>query len=116
MFKYFDRTEFVCQETGENEIKDRFIRRLDTLREQCGFPFVVTSGYRSPQHSIEAAKPGGPGPHSTGEASDIAVSGGHRRYVLLREAFKMDFTGIGVHKEFIHLDDRAGLEVLWPYT
>jgi hypothetical protein len=34
---------------------------LDALRHECGMPFRITSGYRSPKHSIEAAKPGGPG-------------------------------------------------------
>ncbi len=47
MFRYFDREEFVCQATGENEIEDELIHALDELREHCGFPFVITSGYRS---------------------------------------------------------------------
>ena len=29
---------------------------VDELRDRCGFPFVITSGYRSPQHPIEAKK------------------------------------------------------------
>ena len=62
-FKYFTVNEFKCQETGENEIKDEFIVALDALRHQCGFPFRITSGYRSPNHSIEKKKekPGNPG-------------------------------------------------------
>ena len=52
MFKYFSRDEFVCQATGENEIEDELIFALDELREHCGFPFVITSGYRSPDHPI----------------------------------------------------------------
>ena len=56
MFKYFSRDEFVCQATGENEIEDELIHALDELREHCGFPFVITSGYRSPDHPIELRK------------------------------------------------------------
>jgi hypothetical protein len=56
-FKYFAREEFDCQETGENEMEDEFIHALDALRHQCGIPFRITSGYRSPRHSIEAKKP-----------------------------------------------------------
>ena len=56
MFKYFTMEEFDCQETGENAMSEEFIHKLDELRERCGFPFTVTSGYRSTSHSIEAKK------------------------------------------------------------
>jgi hypothetical protein len=36
--KYFSRGEFACQYTGENEIKDELIKKLDLLRAACGFP------------------------------------------------------------------------------
>ena len=114
IFVYFEREEFACKETGENLIEDRFIYRLDELRERCGFPFVITSGYRSPQHSIEAAK-ATPGQHTTGRAADIAVNGGVQRYMLLHEAFAMGFRGIGVHQDFIHVDERLSQPVSWPY-
>ena len=52
-FKYFKLEDFNCQETGENEMSRDFIHKLDELREACGFPFIITSGYRSPNHSIE---------------------------------------------------------------
>ena len=55
-YKYFKITDFDCQETGENEMKPHFVRKLDDLREKCGFPFYVTSGYRSPNHSLEKIK------------------------------------------------------------
>ena len=55
-FKYFSRDEFACKATGENEIEDELIFALDELREHCGFPFVITSGYRSPDHPIELRK------------------------------------------------------------
>ena len=43
---YFSREEFDCQETGENEMSTEFLNLLDILRENCDFPFVITSGYR----------------------------------------------------------------------
>lgn len=114
LFVYFEREEFACSETGENLIEDGFVHRLDELRERCGFPFIITSGYRSPLHSIEAAK-SAPGQHTTGRAADIAVNGGVQRYTLLREAFDMGFSGIGVHRDFIHIDERLAQPVSWPY-
>jgi len=113
VFKYFKREEFDDSESGANEIPDEFIQMLDELRERCGFPFRINSGYRSPQHSIEAAKDQ-PGEH-TRAAADIAVSGGNQRFILAREAFGMGFTGIGVAKTFVHVDIRTTTPMLWVY-
>jgi hypothetical protein len=33
---YFTREEFACQYTGENEISDRLLLKLDLLRARCG--------------------------------------------------------------------------------
>lgn len=113
-YKHFSRDEFVCKETGENEIQDRFIRKLDVLRGRCGFPFVITSGYRSPNHSIEAAKDK-PGQHSSGRCADIACTSDRKRLVLLREALILGFTGVGVNAKFIHLDERDAPGASWVY-
>ena len=91
-----------------------FIARLDLLRGVCGFPFKVNSGYRSPQHSIEAAKDQ-PGQHSTGRAADIAVSNGEQRFLLVSRAIEHGFAGIGVANGYIHLDARLGPKVMWTY-
>jgi hypothetical protein len=85
--KYFSVDEFDCQETGENEMQESFLLKLDHLREACGFPFTITSGYRSPEHSIERSKANGPGMHSSGLACDIAVSGGNERYLIQKHAY-----------------------------
>jgi zinc D-Ala-D-Ala carboxypeptidase len=114
VLRYFKPHEFDCSHTGKNEMSDAFLLRLDELRYRCGFPFVITSGYRDPSHPIEAKK-AVPGTHSQGIAVDIAVNGGNQRYIIQREAFKMGFTGIGVHKSFIHVDDRKAEPQSWPY-
>ena len=53
MAKYFTREEFVCQYTGTNKIKDEFIEKLDELREACGFPFIITSGYTKEKDELK---------------------------------------------------------------
>ena len=73
--KYFKLSEFNCKETGENNMQPDFLKKIDKLREACGFPFIINSGYRSPRHSIEAKKPK-PGTHAQGIAADIRVQGG----------------------------------------
>jgi uncharacterized protein YcbK (DUF882 family) len=113
---HFQIAEFRCRETQENSMDLTFVEHLDTLRGICGFPFRITSGYRSVNHSLEVNKPNGPGNHTRGIAADIAVSDGFQRMNIVHEALKMGvFNGIGVHKNFIHLDMREGTPVMWTY-
>ena len=102
---YFTKEEFACQYTGENEISDRLLLKLDLLRARCGFPFVITSGYRSKDHPIEAKKEKA-GTHAQGIAADIKVSGGNQRYTIVKHAIALGFNGIGVASNFIHVDIR----------
>ena len=113
-YLYFKTEDFDCQETGENEIKPDLIRRLDELRSAVGRPLYVTSGYRSPKHSIEAKK-SKPGTHAQGIAADIAVANGVERRELVKQAFYLGFSGIGIHKQFLHVDIRETEPVLWVY-
>ena len=113
-YLYFKREDFDCQETGENEMDAEFIRRVDELRSAVGRPLYITSGYRSPQHSLEAKK-SKPGTHAQGIACDIAVANGVERRQLVKQAFYLGFRGIGVAKTFVHVDTRETEPVLWVY-
>ena len=117
--KYFSLTEFNCQETNENEMNPEFLKRLDELRERCGFPFVITSGYRSPNHTIERNKER-PGTHAQGIAADIRTIGGREKYEVVKQALSLGFSGIGVAGTFVHVDDRcahdsSAIPVIWTY-
>ena len=113
--RYFKPSEWDCPETGENRMKESHMRRMDELRHRVGFPLVVISGYRSPRHSLERDKVGGPGFHSEGVATDVACRGPHMRKLVL-EALKMGFTGIGVNKGSVHLDDgKRVIDTMWGY-
>ena len=52
----FAFTEMACSETGECAIDKAMMDRLQLLRSHYGCPVTITSGYRSPRHSIKAAK------------------------------------------------------------
>lgn len=95
-------------------MEPEFMEKVDELRGKCGFPFVITSGFRSPQHPIEAKKDV-PGTHSQGIAADIKITNSAQRYVIIREALSMGFTGIGVASDFIHVDTRGSAPVIWVY-
>lgn len=112
--KHFKPSEFNCSHTGLNDMRPEFLARLDRLREVCGFPFVITSGYRDPTHPAEAKK-AVPGTHSQGIAADIRVANGAQKYKIVSEAAKLGFTGIGIADTFIHVDTRSTTPVVWTY-
>ena len=112
-FKYFKIEDFDCKETGENEISVDFIHALDQLRAACGFPFIITSGYRSKDHSVEKRKAKA-GTHASGIAADIRVSGGAQRMAIVKHASAMGMS-VGVAKTFVHVDTRKTEQMCWCY-
>ena len=78
------------------------------------FPFIITSGYRSLTHPIEAKKDV-PGTHAQGIAADIKVNNAAERYTIIKNALELGFTGLGVASTFIHVDTRGSAPVLWLY-
>jgi zinc D-Ala-D-Ala carboxypeptidase len=109
----FTKEEFDCQETGENEMQARFMEMLQLLRKRYGKPMRITSGYRSPNHSIEKRK-SKPGTHAHGIAADIYAVGPDK-YRLVKLAFECGFTGVGVAANFIHLDCSRERCAIWSY-
>ena len=105
----FSHAEFACKETGECEMNEEFMRRLQSLRTEFGKPMIINSGYRSKRHSLEMGK-NEPGAHTTGRACDVRVYGPHA-FEIIDLAIKHGFTRIGVNQKgaqssrFIHLDD-----------
>lgn len=108
----FSFKELACQETGEIALPIDFLKELQKLRDAYGKPMIITSGYRSPKHSIESKK-SSPGYHSKG-AVDVAVSG-EDAIQLLKTALNLGWTGIGINTpSFIHLDRRP-IPTIWKY-
>jgi zinc D-Ala-D-Ala carboxypeptidase len=112
----FTESEFRCRHCGKQEMKPEFMGRLQALRDVYRKPMTITSGYRCPDHPVEKAK-AEPGMHSTGLAADVGVQGADA-HELMRLAFHLGFTGIGVQQKgagrFIHLDLRSAPTV-WSY-
>lgn len=113
----FTKSEFDCKQTGENRMSVEFMDKLQALRIKFGKPMVITSGYRSPRHSIEAAK-SQPGTHAQGIACDVGVQG-MDAYLLIELAMDLGFTGIGVSQKaggarFVHLDIAPRIAI-WSY-
>ena len=108
----FSYEELACQHTGTMNLSEDFLIALQELRDAYGKAMTITSGYRSPEHPIEAKK-SSPGYHSKG-AIDVAVSG-EDAVQLLTVALNLGWTGIGINvPSFIHLDRRSK-PTLWKY-
>lgn len=107
-YPYFTKREMMCRCGCGGLPPDRFMFKLVSLRHECEFPFIISSGYRCPRYNVEIG--GTPnGPHTKG-ASDILLY--HERALIVVElARQHGMTGIGVKqvgdikKRFIHLDD-----------
>lgn len=99
----FSKKEFDCKHTGENEMRPEFLEKLQELRDLMGKPFIITSGFRSVKHPVEAKKSRG-GEHTYGLAADIS---GDRLFLLelISTAYLVGFTRIGISlsQGFVHL-------------
>ena len=123
--KHFRRDEFRCRCCGDERMQDDFVRKLDDLRERCGFPFIVSSGYRCAEHNQRVSSTGPAGPHTTGRAVDVLLHGQEAFRVLTQCVLGGWMTGIGLHQRgshelrFVHLDDltRPGhpRPTVWTY-
>lgn len=123
---YFSEQELQCHcGCGKAEMDHDFMKKLIALREQLGFSLVVTSGYRCSKHNQNVSKTGANGPHTTGRAVDIAISGGNA-FKLLQYAASFQIQGIGIkqsglfNQRFIHLDDLTEKDkfprpMVWSY-
>lgn len=115
MWAYFTRDEFKCKGVdccgGSNRMADDFITKLDLLRRSIAVPLLVNSGYRCPVHNQRVSTTGANGPHTTGRAVDLQVSGAVALEVLEDAIASGRFTGFGLNQKgthggrFIHLDD-----------
>lgn len=99
------------------DLKPQLLERLTRLECILGEELVITSGYRGPDHPIEAAKANGPGVHSLGLAVDIASIGGTSTYNLVAAAIAVGFKRVGISrkKNFVHLDIAGKVTSIWTY-
>lgn len=119
MFPNFRPEEFacpckhpMCQVDG---MQFPFLFAIQDLRNQVEFPLPINSGYRCSTFNavLKGAVPNSN--HIKGIACDIGIHKmtSQQKHLLLEKAFNR-FTGIGIYKNFIHLDTRpARFRSLW---
>ena len=87
------------------------------LEGTLGRELVCTSGYRSPDHPIEAAKKS-PGEHSEGLAIDVVAIGGSPVFEIVEAAIDLGCKRIGISRKsnFIHLGlSKERVTSIWTY-
>ncbi len=110
----FSESEFRCHGKdccgGRADMDPDFMAHLQGVRDAFGRPMPITSGYRCPEHNTRISKTGRTGPHTSGRAADIKVSG-EATVFLLEAALANGMLGFGPMQHgphagrYFHLDD-----------
>lgn len=83
--------------------------KLEELRIALNRPMIISSGYRCPAYNKKVSHTGLDGPHTTGKAFDVKISG-ESAFLLVKLALEFGWTGVGVSQKdsmssrFVHLD------------
>lgn len=126
---HFPLREQRCRCCGAGRWRPDFHKKMNLLRDACGFPLRVSSGCRCEANNASCGG-GHLSAHLMDEseecaAADIVVSG-VRAHTVLTEAARLGFAGVGVRqtgdvaRRIIHLDDAEDIPGrprpwLWSY-
>lgn len=114
--EHFDSEEFACKcGCGYDDIDQNLINVLERLRELAGFPLVISSGCRCPEHNAEVGGVSN-SQHVFGKAADVLLPDDADitvdEFADLAEEAGAD--GIGKYDWGIHCDTR-GYPARWDY-
>lgn len=90
------------------------VAKLDWARGRAGVPFIITSGFRSPEDNERVMGVEGSA-HTKGLAVDLRVQDSHTRYRIIQALILSGFNRIGIYTNHIHADTDLSLpqEVMW---
>lgn len=118
MAKYFTEREFTrCSPSCSMDDMDiEFMGLLDELREKAGIPLVLNCAYRSKEYDKSKGRSGNSA-HTRGKAVDIRCNDSTNRFKIIKAAFELGISRIGIGNGFIHIDndDTLPQNVIWHY-
>ncbi|MBF0320415.1 MAG: peptidase M15 [Nitrospirae bacterium] len=115
---FFKREEFNCRcGCGLNNVSAELIATLDRIRELADIPLRITSGSRCKKHNA-AIGGNADSAHIKGFAADIAIDGGHERYLVVKSAITAGVERLGIGSGLIHLDidKNKPAQAIWLYA
>lgn len=80
-------------------LNEQFVTQLDNAREIAGIPFVITSGFRTPEKNQSVPGSVSDSAHLTGLAVDLRVENAHEVSVICHATKK-----VGVTRHLIYVD------------
>jgi len=113
-FKLTEKTGSLGHTVADLDTK--LVDILDKMREECGFPFTITSGYRTVEENKLVGGVAGSA-HTKRKSVDISITDNTKRFKIIKFALNNGINRIGVSKDFIHLDISEDLpsNVIWTY-
>lgn len=122
-YQFFTDAEVKCKCGCEKQqMQPDFMKKLDLLRAHYGKPLHVTSGFRCESYNCKVSTTGPNGPHTTGRAVDISITGPEAFRLVQLALGSHSFSGIGIQQtgphegRFIHLDDLKGSQRPWLWS
>ena len=109
--EHFDSSEFACKcgcgsLNNGADVSPKLISVLEQMRQKCGKPIIVTSGYRCPTHNRNEGGVSN-SQHVLGKAADVLVPEGMTEAKFMELAAQCGADGIGSYPWGIHIDVRG---------
>lgn len=102
--KWFEDKETACPCCGQNAMDPMLMRSLDHMREILNRPIILNSAFRCEKHNAEVGGKSDSA-HLLGMAVDIKIDNNEERHMILKTAYRLGFSRVGVAKTFVHLDN-----------
>lgn len=107
---HFKVREFHSKHDPTDVVKvdEKLLTLLERIRAHVGKPIHVNSGYRSPEYNATLKNASPRSQHCNGKAADIWVEGVTPKQIAeIAECYLGSSGGIGIYKNFTHVDVRT---------
>lgn len=107
-WEHFTTEEVEGLQTG-------LVDMLDEARELAEIPFIITSGYRTPERNDALPDSAKNSAHLYGLAVDLMSFSSVARFRIVKSLLEVGFNRIGIYEKHIHVDvDESKPEgVMW---
>lgn len=96
-YKYFKPSEVVG-------LKPELVSLLDKMRGECGFPFIINSGFRTIEENNKLKDAVQDSAHTIGLAVDLKCLTSDKRFKIIESAIKNGIVRVGIGSTFVHVD------------